>query len=70
LLEGLLRVEFDDVRREDHTPLLAGSSTRIDFMLAEEKIGIEVKRTRPKLDDRELGRELIEDVAHYSESIM
>jgi hypothetical protein len=67
LLEGLLKLLFDDVRREDHTPLLAGSSARIDFILADEKIAIEVKRTRPRLDDRELGRELIEDVAHYSE---
>jgi len=67
LLEGLLKVQFDDVRREDHTPLFAGSSNRIDFVLAKERIGIEAKRTREGLTDGELGKQLINDIGHYKE---
>lgn len=67
LLEGLLRLHFDDVRREIPTTEFAGSSTRIDFLLDQEQIGIEVKRTRKKLDAKELGKELINDIAHYKE---
>jgi hypothetical protein len=67
LLEGLLRLHFDDVRREVPTTEFAGSSTRIDFLLAQEQIGIEAKRSRRKLDAKELGKELIIDIAHYKE---
>ena len=67
LLEGLLRLHFDDVRREVPTTEFAGSSTRIDFLLDQEQIGIEAKRTRKKLDTKELGKELINDIAHYKE---
>ena len=67
LLEGLLRLHFDDVRREVATTQFAGSSTRIDFLLDQEQIGIEAKRTREKLDAKELGKELINDIAHYKE---
>lgn len=66
-LEGLLKVQFDDVRREDPTPIHAGSSNRIDFILAQDKIGIEVKRTREGLNDAELGKQLINDIEHYKE---
>ena len=67
LLETLLKVQFDDVRREDHTRIFAGSSNRIDFVLAQEQIGIEVKRTREGLTDSELGKQLINDIEHYKE---
>jgi hypothetical protein len=65
LLEGLLRLHFDDVRREVPTTIFAGSSTRLDFLLDQEQIGIEVKKTRKNLDDKELGKELINDIPHY-----
>lgn len=65
LLEGLLRLHFDDVRREVPTTEFAGSSSRIDFLLDQEQIGIEAKRTRKKLNAKELGEELINDIAHY-----
>lgn len=65
LLEGLLRLYFDDIRREVPTTEFAGSSTRLDFLLDQEQIGIEVKRTRKKLDAKELGKELINDIPHY-----
>lgn len=65
LLNGLLRIEFDDIRPEEYTPSYAGSSTRVDFLLKREKIVIEVKKTREGLKDKEVGDQLILDVQHY-----
>lgn len=65
LLEGLLRIYFDDIRPEQWTPEYAGSSARIDFLLKQEQIAIEVKKTRKGLGKKELGNELIIDIAHY-----
>ena len=55
LLHGLLRIDFDDVRPEEWTPSYAGASNRMDFLLKEDEIAIEVKMTRNGLKDKELG---------------
>lgn len=65
LLHALLRIEFDDIRPEENTPSYAGSSTRVDFLLKNEKIIIEVKKTRKGLADKEVGDQLILDSQHY-----
>jgi hypothetical protein len=65
LLHGLLTIYFDDVRPEQWTPELAGYSTRIDFLLKKEGIAIEAKKTRKGLGKKELGNQLIIDIAHY-----
>lgn len=65
LLHGLLRLYFDDIRNEEWTPSYAGGSSRMDFLLKSEKIVIEVKKTRKGLNDKELGKQLIEDKAKY-----
>jgi hypothetical protein len=65
LLHGLLTMYFDDVRTEQWTPELAGYSTRIDFLLKKEGIAIEAKKTRKSLGKKELGNQLIIDIAHY-----
>lgn len=65
LLEGLLRIYFDDIRPEQWTPEYAGSSTRIDFVLQDQKLAIEVKKTRRGLGKKEIGNQLIIDIAHY-----
>ncbi len=65
LLEGLLRIYFDDIRSEQWTPEYAGSSARIDFLLKQEQIAIEVKKTREGLGKKEIGNQLIIDIAHY-----
>lgn len=44
LLHSLLRLYFDDVRPEEWAPSYAGSSSRMDFLLKEIKIVIEVKK--------------------------
>jgi len=65
LLHAVLRLHFKDVREEEYTPSYGGSSTRMDFLLKNETIVIEVKKTREKLSDKEIGEQLILDVAHY-----
>ena len=65
LLHALLSVDFEDIRPEEWTPSYAGSSTRVDFLLKQEKIIIEVKIARKRLKDKDIGEQLILDIAHY-----
>ena len=65
LLLALLKLHFDDVRPEEWTPSYAGSSSRVDFLLKEERIVIEVKKTRASLKTGHLGEQLIVDRARY-----
>jgi hypothetical protein len=65
LLHCLLRLYFDDIRTEEWTPSYAGGSSRMDFLLKNEQIVIEIKKTRKGLNDKELGKQLIEDKAKY-----
>ncbi|WP_407682350.1 PD-(D/E)XK nuclease domain-containing protein [Pseudocalidococcus azoricus] len=65
LLHALLLLEFDDIRPEEWTPSYAGGSSRVDFLLKNEKIIIEVKKTRPNLKDKEVGEQLIIDIEGY-----
>ena len=46
LLHALLWIFFTDVRREDPVPQRAGASSRTDFVLKNEGIIVEVKKTR------------------------
>lgn len=64
-LRVLLNLYFDDIRPEEYTPSYAGSSARVDFLLKNENIVIEVKKTRKSLRAKELGNQLIEDIAKY-----
>lgn len=65
-LHSLLRLIVKDIRAEDPVPSNAGASSRIDFLLYNEKIGIEVKMPRQGLKDKDLGEELLVDIARYS----
>jgi hypothetical protein len=65
LLLPLLDVYFDDVRPEDAVPSVAGQNSKIDFVLPEEKIAVEVKMTRPTLRESEIGDELAADIIRY-----
>lgn len=66
LLHSLLQLYFDDIRREEWTPSYAGTSSRQDFLLKNEKIIIETKKTRKNLGNKELADELIIDISRYS----
>lgn len=63
---ALLRTHFDNVKPEETTPSLVGSSSRVDFLLVNERIVVETKMTRNSLTERKLGEQLLLDVAHYS----
>ncbi|MEA5427975.1 DUF2321 domain-containing protein [Arcicella lustrica] len=65
LLHSLLVIYFDDIRPEEWIPSYAGSSKRTDFLLKNEEIVIEVKKTRKTLKAKELGEQLIIDIANY-----
>jgi hypothetical protein len=65
LLHALLRIFFDDIREEEYAPSYAGGASRIDFLLKTEQIVVEVKKTRLTLKAKELGEELIIDIARY-----
>lgn len=65
LVHALLTLHFDDVRPEEASPSYAGSSSRQDFLLKNEKIVIEVKKTRKSLGAGKIGEELIIDMARY-----
>ena len=65
LLNSLLHLFFDDVRPEEYTPSYAGKSARVDFLLKEESIVIEAKMTRKGLGAKEIGEQLIVDIARY-----
>jgi hypothetical protein len=65
LMHALLKIHFEDVRPEEWTPSYAGQSARMDFLLKNERLVVEVKKTRPRLADKEVGNQLIEDIARY-----
>jgi DpnII restriction endonuclease len=46
-------------------PSYAGKCSRIDFLLKQEQIVIEIKKTRAGLGAKEVGSQLIEDIARY-----
>lgn len=65
LLHAILHLHFNDIREEEYNPSYAGSSSRSDFLLKEEEIVIEVKKTRKGLDAKKVGEELIIDISRY-----
>jgi hypothetical protein len=65
LLHALLLIEFTDIRSEEYTPSYAGGSSRVDFLLNNESIVLEVKKTRNTLKAKELGDQLLIDIGRY-----
>lgn len=65
LLHALLRPWVADIRPEEFTPSYAGSSTRMDFLLPEHRLVLELKFVRDGNHARKIGDELIIDIAHY-----
>jgi hypothetical protein len=65
LFHALLHIGCDDIRPEEWTPSYAGSCSRMDFLLKQEQVVVEIKKTRSGLGAKELGSQLIEDIARY-----
>ena len=62
---AILRLFFDDVRAEPWTPSYAGNQNRIDFVLPDHKVAIEVKHTGSRLTQRHVADQLIIDSRYY-----
>jgi len=67
LLRALLKIHFDDVRTEDAQASYAGGNSFIDFIIPSIKTGIECKKTRKNLKDKQLGDQLLIDIKRYKE---
>jgi hypothetical protein len=65
LMHSLLWLHFQDVRSEEYTPSYAGKASRMDFLLKQESIVVELKMTRSGLGAKELSTQLIEDIERY-----
>ena len=65
LLHALLKLHFEDIRPEEWAPSYAGSASRVDFLLKEEGIVIEAKKTRKSLKAKQVGEQLIIDIEKY-----
>jgi hypothetical protein len=65
LLYTFLKLEYDDVRKEEFTPSYAGGASRIDFVLKKEKVIVEAKKTSDSLTTNKIGEQLIIDIAKY-----
>jgi hypothetical protein len=63
----LLNANFDDVRREEWTPGYAGGVAKTDFLLKQDGIVIVVKKTSQGLKNRDIGTQLLADIARYQE---
>ena len=70
LFHALLTIYFDDIRKEEWTPTYAGSASRMDFLLPEIEAVVEIKMTRPTLSTKQLGEQLIVDIAKYKKHPM
>ena len=67
LLHALLKVDFDDIRKEEWTPSYAGGASKVDFVLKNEGILVEVKKTSKNTREKEIGEQLLVDIAKYKE---
>lgn len=67
LLHGILLCQYDDVRAEEWVPSYAGGGARIDFLLPEDSIAIEIKKTRSSLSTPKLAEQLIVDISRYQQ---
>ncbi len=64
-LHAILRLFFEDVRAEPWTPSYADNQNRIDFVLPDHQIAIEVKHTGGRLTQRHIADQLIIDARYY-----
>jgi DNA-binding sugar fermentation-stimulating protein len=65
VIHSVLRGLFDDIRTEEYVPSYAGGSSRMDFLLKKQQTVIEVKVASPTLRDKQIGEQLVIDIARY-----
>ncbi len=69
LVHALLLINFADVRAEAWNPPYLGGASRTDFLLPQESLVVEVKKTRANLRDAQVGEQLAADVTRYSDPV-
>lgn len=65
LIYSLLSTRFEHIRVEEPTGSHAGSASKMDFVLDDEKAIIEIKYAFDGHIDKEIGEELLLDIAKY-----
>lgn len=65
LFGALLSLFFDDVRDEEPVPSHAGGGSRIDFLLPDTGLAVELKHTRGSMRAGELGEQVMIDRQRY-----
>jgi len=65
LLRSLLKIFYNDVRHEDFAPSNAWWNSRIDLVLHDEKIIIEIKMASEKLKDKDIWEQILIDIWRY-----
>lgn len=64
-LHAVLLLFFDDIRPESWTPDYGGNQNRVDFLLPQEEIVVEVKHMGARLTQRDVADQLIIDERYY-----
>ena len=64
-LHSMLIPWIKDIRPEEYTPSYAGTSKRVDFLLKDHSMFIEIKYVRDKGHARKIGDEITIDIHHY-----
>ena len=67
LFHALVKIYFDDVRKEEWNPSYAGAASRTDFWLPELSAQVELKMARQSLTARALGEQIIVDIEKYKQ---
>ncbi|MEV6062162.1 hypothetical protein [Nocardia asteroides] len=65
ILHAILVLHFEEVEPEEPTPRMAGASSRLDFLLKQERVAIETKMIRPGLSKSKLRSELADDIVYF-----
>jgi hypothetical protein len=65
LLHAMMRPWIRDIRAEEYVPSYAGKNSRLDFLLPEHRLAVELKFVRDLAHGRMVGQELGIDIDHY-----
>jgi hypothetical protein len=65
ILHALSVLHFEEVEPEEPTPTMAGGSSRLDFLLKQERVAIETKMMRTGLSRNKVRHELASDIVYF-----
>ncbi len=65
LFHAMMRPWIRNILPEDYVPSYAGKNSRLDFLLPEHRLAIEIKVVRDLAHGKNIGQELTIDIDHY-----